>query len=63
VGLKWALLIIFSVITARVLLFRFFLQQLHYQRKMQAMRLQEITRKYKDGRQAQRPAIMEQKEG
>ena len=39
-GLNWALSITFLVITARLLLFRFFLQQVHYQRNVQAMQPQ-----------------------
>jgi YidC/Oxa1 family membrane protein insertase len=66
-GLNWSLSIIFLVITARLLLFRFFLKQVHYQRNMQALQpqLQEIKKKYKDDRQAQQRAMMElqQKEG
>ncbi len=66
-GLNWSLSIIFLVITARLLLFRFFVKQVHYQRNMQAMqpRLQEIRKKYKDDRQAQQREIMklQQEEG
>jgi YidC/Oxa1 family membrane protein insertase len=36
-GLNWALSIVFLVITARILLFRFFVKQVHYQRHMQLM--------------------------
>jgi YidC/Oxa1 family membrane protein insertase len=39
-GLNWALSIIFLVVTARVLLFRFFIKQVHYQRKMQELQPQ-----------------------
>jgi YidC/Oxa1 family membrane protein insertase len=66
-GLNWALSIMFLVITARLLMFRFFIKQVHYQRNMQAMqpRLQEIRKKYKDDRQAQQREIMklQQEEG
>ena len=66
-GLNWALSIIFLMITARLLLFRFFLKQVHYQRNMQAMqpRLREIKKKYKDDRQAQQREMMrlQQEEG
>jgi YidC/Oxa1 family membrane protein insertase len=66
-GLNWALSIIFLVITARLLLFRFFLKQVHYQRNMQAMqpRLQAIKEKYKNDRQAQQREMMrlQQEEG
>ena len=46
-GVNWSLSIIFLVITARLLLFRFFLKQVHYQRNMQEMqpRLQPIREK------------------
>ena len=49
-GVNWSLSIIFLVITARLLLFRFFLKQVHYQRNMQEMqpRLQAIKEKYKN---------------
>ena len=66
-GLNWSLSIIFLVITARLLLFRFFLKQVHYQRNMQAMqpRLQAIKEKYKNDRQAQQREMMrlQQEEG
>jgi YidC/Oxa1 family membrane protein insertase len=55
------------VITARLLLFRFFLKQVHYQRNMQEMqpRLQAIKEKYKNDRQAQQREMMrlQQEEG
>jgi YidC/Oxa1 family membrane protein insertase len=66
-GLNWALSIIFLVITARVLMFRFFLKQVHYQRNMARLQpqLQEIRKKYKDDRQAQQREMMklQQEEG
>jgi YidC/Oxa1 family membrane protein insertase len=66
-GLNWALSIIFLVITARLLLFRLFLKQVHYQRNMQAMqpRLQAIREKYKNDRQAQQREMLrlQQEEG
>ena len=66
-GLNWSLSIIFLVITARLLLFRFFLKQVHYQRNMQEMqpRLQAIKEKYKNDRQAQQREMMrlQQEEG
>ena len=66
-GLNWALSIVFLVITARLLLFRFFLKQVHYQRNMQEMqpRLQAIKEKYKNDRQAQQREMMrlQQEEG
>ena len=55
------------MITARLLLFRFFLKQVHYQRNMQEMqpRLQAIKEKYKNDRQAQQREMMrlQQEEG
>jgi YidC/Oxa1 family membrane protein insertase len=66
-GLNWSLSIIFLVVTARLLLFRFFLKQVHYQRNMQEMqpRLQAIKEKYKNDRQAQQREMMrlQQEEG
>jgi YidC/Oxa1 family membrane protein insertase len=49
-GLNWALSIVFLVITARILLFRVFLKQVHYQRHMQEMqpKIQALRKKYKD---------------
>jgi YidC/Oxa1 family membrane protein insertase len=49
-GLNWALSIVFLVITARLLLFRLFVKQVHYQRHMQQMQpeIQKLRKKYKD---------------
>ena len=49
-GLNWALSIVFLVVTARVLLFRVFLKQVHYQRHMQEMqpKIQALRKKHKD---------------
>jgi YidC/Oxa1 family membrane protein insertase len=51
-GLTWALSIIMLVVTARVLLFRFFIKQVHYQRHMQTMQpqMQKLREKYKGDR-------------
>ena len=51
-GLGWALSIVFLVITARVLLFRLFIKQVHYTRNMQKMqpKIQKLREKYKDDR-------------
>jgi YidC/Oxa1 family membrane protein insertase len=48
----WALSIVFLVITARVLLFRLFIRQVHYTRNMQRMqpKIQKLREKYKDDR-------------
>jgi len=49
-GLNWALSIVFLVVTARLLLFRVFLKQIHYQRHMQEMqpKIQALRKKHKD---------------
>jgi YidC/Oxa1 family membrane protein insertase len=51
-GLNWTLSIIFLVVTARLLLFRLFIKQVHYQRHMQEMQpqLQKVREKYKNDR-------------
>ena len=51
-GLGWALAIMFLVITARLLLFRPFLRQLHSTRKLQAMqpKIQQLRERYKHDR-------------
>jgi YidC/Oxa1 family membrane protein insertase len=48
----WALSIVFLVITARLLLFRLFVKQVHYTRNMQKMqpKIQKLREKYKDDR-------------
>src|SRR3954464_13381285 len=48
----WALSIVFLVITARLLLFRLFIKQVHYTRNMQKMqpKIQKLREKYKDDR-------------
>jgi YidC/Oxa1 family membrane protein insertase len=66
-GLNWALSIIFLVVTARLLLFRLFVKQVHYQRKMQEMQpqIQALREKYKNDRAAMQREMMElqQREG
>lgn len=66
-GLNWSLSIVFLVITARLLLFRFFLKQVHYQRKMQAIqpRITALREKYKNDRPALQQEMMklQQEEG
>jgi YidC/Oxa1 family membrane protein insertase len=51
-GLSWALSIVFLVITARVLLFRLFIKQVHYTRNMQKMqpKIQKLREKHKNDR-------------
>ncbi len=66
-GINWALSIVFLTISARLLLFRFFVKQVHYQRKMQEMqpRMTAIRNKYKDDKQTQQREMMklQQEEG
>jgi YidC/Oxa1 family membrane protein insertase len=66
-GLNWALSIIFLVITARLLLFRFFIKQVHYQRHMQLMqpKIQQLREKYKNDRATMQREMMklQQEEG
>jgi YidC/Oxa1 family membrane protein insertase len=49
-GLNWALSIICLVVTARLLLFRVFIKQVHYQRHMAVMqpKIQALREKYKN---------------
>jgi YidC/Oxa1 family membrane protein insertase len=51
-GWGWALSIVFLVITARLLLFRLFIKQVHYTRNMQKMqpKIQKLRDKYKNDR-------------
>lgn len=51
-GWGWALSIVFLVITARLLLFRLFIKQVHYTRNMQRIqpRIQKLREKYKTDR-------------
>lgn len=51
-GLTWALSIVMLVVTARILLFRLFIKQVHYQRRMQELqpKLQALREKYKNDR-------------
>ncbi len=48
-GLTWALSIIMLVVTARLVLFRFFVKQVHYQRRMQEMqpKIKKLQEKHK----------------
>ena len=59
-GLTWALSIIFLVVTARLLMFRLFIKQVHYQRRMQEVqpKLQAIREKYKNDKAEQQRQIM-----
>jgi YidC/Oxa1 family membrane protein insertase len=49
---SWALSVVFLVITARVLLFRLFIKQVHYTRNMQKIqpKIQKLREKYKSDR-------------
>ena len=60
-GLTWSLSIVFLVITARLLLFRFFIKQVHYTRHMQKMapEIAKLKEKHKGDKQAQQRAMME----
>ncbi|MDQ2748339.1 MAG: membrane protein insertase YidC [Pseudonocardiales bacterium] len=66
-GLNWALSIVFLVVTARILLFRVFLKQVHYQRHMQEMqpKIQALRKKFKDDKaEMQRQMMtMQQEQG
>jgi YidC/Oxa1 family membrane protein insertase len=66
-GLNWALSIVFLVITARLLLFRLFIKQVHYQRHMQEMqpKITALREKYKsDKAEMQRQMMkMQQEQG
>jgi YidC/Oxa1 family membrane protein insertase len=66
-GVGWALSIIFLVITARLLLFRLFVRQVHYQRNMQRIqpKMQKIREKYKNDRAEMNRQMMalQQEEG
>ena len=52
-GLTWALSIFMLVVTIRILLFRFFIKQVHSQRKMQEVqpKIAALREKYKNDRQ------------
>jgi YidC/Oxa1 family membrane protein insertase len=53
-GLTWALSIIMLVVTARLVMFRFFIKQVHYQRRMQEMqpKIKKLQEKHKGDRAA-----------
>ena len=59
-GLNWALSIVMLVVTARLLLFRMFIKQVHFQRRMQEMapKFNEIKKKYTNDRAAQQRETM-----
>ena len=66
-GLNWALSIVFLVITARLLLVRLFIKQVHYQRHMMVMqpKIKALQEKYKGDRaELQRQMMkLQQEEG
>jgi len=66
-GLNWSLSIVFLVITARLLMFRFFVKQVKYQRHMQLMqpKIQKLREQYKNDRQSMQREMMklQQEEG
>jgi YidC/Oxa1 family membrane protein insertase len=53
-GLTWALSIVMLVVTARLVMFRFFIKQVHYQRRMQEMqpKIKKLQEKHKGDRAA-----------
>ena len=59
-GLTWALSIVLLVITARLLMFRFFIKQVHYQRHMQELQpqIQKLKDKHKGDRQKLQQEMM-----
>src|SRR3978361_223254 len=59
-GLTWALSIIMLVVTARLLLFRFFVKQVHYQRKMAEMqpKIKKLQEKHKGDKATLQREIM-----
>ena len=66
-GLNWSLSIVFLVFTARLLLFRLFIQQIKYQRHMQELqpKIQALRKKYKDDKAEMQRQMMklQQEEG
>ncbi|UQX88551.1 membrane protein insertase YidC [Jatrophihabitans telluris] len=66
-GLTWALSIIMLTVTARLLLFRFFIKQVHYQRRMQEMqpKIKKLQDKHKGDKAALQREMMalQQSEG
>jgi YidC/Oxa1 family membrane protein insertase len=66
-GLTWALSIIMLVVTARLLMFRFFVKQVHYQRKMATMQpqIKKLQEKHKGDKAALQREMMklQQEEG
>src|SRR5581483_7401407 len=64
---SWALSIVFLVITARLLLFRLFIKQVHYTRNMQRIQpqIQKLREKHKNDRAELNRQMMElqQREG
>jgi YidC/Oxa1 family membrane protein insertase len=66
-GATWVLSIVFLVITARLLLFRLFVKQVHSQRNMQKMqpKIKQLREKYKDDRAEMNRQMMklQQEEG
>src|SRR5690242_18746607 len=64
---SWVLAVVFLVITARLLLFRLFIKQVHYTRNMQKMqpKIQKLRDKYKNDRAEHNRQMMklQQEEG
>lgn len=59
-GLNWGLSIVLLVVTARLLLFRLFVKQVHHQRRMQELqpKFTAIREKYKNDKAAQQREMM-----
>ena len=60
-GLNWSLSIVFLVVTARLLLFRMFIKQVHYTRHMQEMQpqIQKLREKYKNDKAEMQRQMMQ----
>ena len=60
-GLNWSLSIVFLVVTARLLLFRMFIKQVHYTRHMQDMQpqIQKLREKYKNDKAEMQRQMMQ----
>ena len=60
-GLNWSLSIVFLVVTARLLLFRMFIKQVHYTRHMQEMQpqIQALREKYKNDKAEMQRQMMQ----
>lgn len=59
-GANWTLSIVFLVVTARLLLFRFFVKQVHYQRRVQELqpKIAALRTKHKNDRSEMQRQVM-----